>query len=69
MVRTSILNFFGSNTDKIYFIGTYGDRISYNGYVLSDHMLLGTVVATILILDNTAQVSTAYEHRGICQLI
>ncbi|KAL7021494.1 hypothetical protein ACKWTF_011893 [Chironomus riparius] len=37
--------------------GTYGDRISYNGYVLSDHMLLGTVVATILILDNTAQVS------------
>lgn len=36
--------------------GTYGDRISYNGYVLSDHMLLGTVVATILILDNTAQV-------------
>ena len=39
------------------FIGTYGDRISYNGYVLSDHMLLGTVVATILILDNTAQVS------------
>ncbi|KAL7021489.1 hypothetical protein ACKWTF_011893 [Chironomus riparius] len=37
--------------------GTYGDRISYNGYVLSDHMLLGTVVATILILDNTAQIA------------
>lgn len=36
--------------------GTYKDGISPNGYVLSDHMLLGSVVATILILDNTAQV-------------
>jgi len=64
MVRTSILNFLGINTYRIYFIGTYGDRISYNGYVLSDHMLLGTVVATILILDNTAQVSTAHGKRS-----
>lgn len=36
--------------------GTYKDGISPNGYVISDHMLLGSVVATILILDNTAQV-------------
>lgn len=64
MVRTSILKFLGIITCKIYFIGTYGDRISYNGYVLSDHMLLGTVVATILILDNTAQVSTAHGKRS-----
>lgn len=36
--------------------GTYKDGVSPEGYVLSDHMLLGSVVATILIIDNTAQV-------------
>lgn len=30
--------------------------MSPNGYTLSDHMTLASVVATILILDNTAQV-------------
>lgn len=30
--------------------------MSPEGYILSDHMTLASVVATILILDNTAQV-------------
>lgn len=37
-------------------LGTYKDGMSPNGYTLSDHMTLASVVATILILDNTAQV-------------
>ena len=37
-------------------LGSYKDGVSPNGYILSDHMTLGSVVATILILDNTAQV-------------
>lgn len=31
--------------------------MSPEGYILSDHMTLASVVATILILDNTAQVN------------
>ncbi|KAG5672680.1 hypothetical protein PVAND_002791 [Polypedilum vanderplanki] len=48
--------------------GHYGDRISHDGHVLSDQMLLGSVVATILILDNTAQIAldtgywTVFNH-------
>ncbi|XP_065094409.1 phospholipid-transporting ATPase ID isoform X4 [Ochlerotatus camptorhynchus] len=48
--------------------GTYKDGISPDGYVLNDHMLLGSVVATILILDNTAQIAldtsywTVFNH-------
>lgn len=47
---------------QFYFInsGTYKDGMSPNGYTLSDHMTLASVVATILILDNTAQVC---EHK------
>ena len=37
--------------------GTYKDGLSPAGYVLSDHMLLGSVVATILVIVVTAQVS------------
>lgn len=37
-------------------VGTYKDGMSPNGYTISDHMTLASVVATILILDNTAQV-------------
>ncbi|XP_055909383.1 phospholipid-transporting ATPase ID isoform X2 [Eupeodes corollae] len=37
--------------------GTYKDGISSGGYILSDHMTLGAVVATILIIDNTAQIA------------
>lgn len=39
------------------FLGTYKDGISPKGYILSDHMLLGSVVSTILVIVVTAQVS------------
>lgn len=48
----------------LYYSGTYRDRISHDGHVLNDHMLLGSVVATILILDNTAQVSIGAFERA-----
>lgn len=38
--------------------GTYRDGIGPDGLVLSDHMTLASVMAAILILDNTAQVSS-----------
>lgn len=38
------------------FTGTYKDGLAPDGKILSDHMLLGSVVATILIIDNTTQV-------------
>ncbi|XP_066581093.1 phospholipid-transporting ATPase ID isoform X4 [Prorops nasuta] len=37
--------------------GTYKDGVSPKGYVLSDHMLLGTVVATILVIVVTVQIA------------
>jgi hypothetical protein len=37
--------------------GTYRDGLSPAGHVLSDHMLLGSVFATILVIVVTAQVS------------
>ncbi|XP_065363251.1 probable phospholipid-transporting ATPase IM isoform X3 [Calliphora vicina] len=37
--------------------GTYHKGVSPNGLILSDHMTLGAVVATILIIDNTAQIA------------
>lgn len=36
--------------------GTYRDGINSEGLVLSDHMTFASVMAAILILDNTAQV-------------
>nr|XP_017030712.1 phospholipid-transporting ATPase ID isoform X1 [Drosophila kikkawai] len=50
----------GAFTSLILFLipyGVYRDGVSHDGYVLSDHMTLGAVVATILIVDNTAQIS------------
>lgn len=58
----------GAFTSLILFLipyGVYKDGVSHNGYILSDHMTLGAVVATILIVDNTAQVSTPDLVRGI----
>lgn len=37
-------------------LGAYKDGVSPDGYMLSDHMTLASVMAAILILDNTAQV-------------
>ncbi|XP_034131764.1 probable phospholipid-transporting ATPase IM isoform X7 [Drosophila guanche] len=50
----------GAFTSLILFLipyGVYKDGVSQHGYILSDHMTLGAVVATILIVDNTAQIS------------
>lgn len=44
-------------------LGTYHLAVSDNGLSLSDHMTLGSVVATILIIDNTAQVSYILYHH------
>lgn len=38
-------------------LGTYKDGVSPKGYVLSDHMLLGSVVATILVIVVTVQIA------------
>ncbi|KAM7346677.1 ATPase phospholipid transporting 8B isoform 2-T2 [Cochliomyia hominivorax] len=51
--------------------GTYHKGVSPNGLILSDHMTLGAVVATILIIDNTAQIAlytsywTIFNHITI----
>ncbi|XP_017111181.1 phospholipid-transporting ATPase ID isoform X7 [Drosophila elegans] len=50
----------GAFTSLVLFLipyGVYKDGVSANGYIVSDHMTLGAVVATILIVDNTAQIS------------
>ncbi|KAM8720515.1 hypothetical protein ACLKA7_006541 [Drosophila subpalustris] len=50
----------GAFTSLILFLipyGVYRDGVSHNGYTLSDHMTLGAIVATILIVDNTAQIA------------
>ncbi|KAH8361930.1 hypothetical protein KR200_008851 [Drosophila serrata] len=50
----------GAFTSLILFLipyGVYRDGVSHDGFILSDHMTLGAVVATILIVDNTAQIS------------
>ncbi|XP_022824851.1 phospholipid-transporting ATPase ID [Spodoptera litura] len=51
--------------------GTYKDGLAPDGLILSDHMLLGSVVATILIIDNTTQIAldttywTVFNHITI----
>ncbi|CAB3244555.1 unnamed protein product [Arctia plantaginis] len=51
--------------------GTYKDGLGPDGKILSDHMLLGSVVATILIIDNTTQIAldttywTVFNHITI----
>ncbi|XP_037711447.1 phospholipid-transporting ATPase ID isoform X7 [Drosophila subpulchrella] len=50
----------GAFTSLVLFLipyGVYKDGVSQNGFIVSDHMTLGAVVATILIVDNTAQIS------------
>ncbi|KMZ04061.1 phospholipid-transporting ATPase ID isoform X4 [Drosophila simulans] len=50
----------GAFTSLVLFLipyGVYKDGVSANGFIVSDHMTLGAVVATILIVDNTAQIS------------
>lgn len=51
--------------------GTYKDGISPKGFVMGDHQLLASVLAIILILDNTAQIAldttywTVFNHITI----
>lgn len=51
--------------------GTYKDGLAPDGKIISDHMLLGSVVATILIIDNTTQIAldttywTVFNHVTI----
>ena len=51
--------------------GAYHDKISPDGVNLSDHMVFGSVVATILVIVVTAQVAldtnywTAFNHVTI----
>nr|CAD7397985.1 unnamed protein product [Timema cristinae] len=52
----------------LHVLRTYKDGVSPKGYVLSDHMLLGSVVATILVIVVTAQIAldtsywTVFNH-------
>jgi len=46
--------------------GTYHDALAPNGHVLSDHMLLGSVVATILVVVVTAQVRNQSCYQYYC---
>ncbi|XP_055380477.1 probable phospholipid-transporting ATPase IM [Condylostylus longicornis] len=56
--------------------GAYKDGLSSNGHILNDTMTLGSVIATILILDNTTQIAletsywTVFNHITIwCSLL
>uniref|UniRef100_T1PJK4 Phospholipid-transporting ATPase n=1 Tax=Musca domestica TaxID=7370 RepID=T1PJK4_MUSDO len=49
--------------------GTYHKGVSPNGLILSDHMTLGAVVATILIIDNTAQIALYTSYWTIANHI
>jgi hypothetical protein len=61
------LDFFSTSWEQIFSLfitffvisGTYIDGVSPKGHALSDHMLFGSVVATILIIVVTAQVCVA----------
>lgn len=61
-LRSALHGFFTSCVLFLIPYGTYKDGLSPAGYVLSDHMLLGSVVATILVIVVTAQIAldTAY---------
>ena len=53
LINTSILTFL---CDLMFFLGTYHHAITDDGQGLSDHMLFGSVVSTILVVVVTAQV-------------
>ncbi|RLU26350.1 hypothetical protein DMN91_000144 [Ooceraea biroi] len=54
---SAIHGFFASCVLFLVPYGTYRDGVSPKGYVLSDHMLLGSVVATILVIVVTVQIA------------
>ncbi|XP_066994070.1 phospholipid-transporting ATPase ID isoform X1 [Anabrus simplex] len=56
-LRSALHGFFTSCVLFLIPYGTYKDGVSPKGHVLSDHMLLGSVVATILVVVVTAQIA------------
>ncbi|XP_031638674.1 phospholipid-transporting ATPase ID isoform X2 [Contarinia nasturtii] len=56
-MRSVMHGLFSSMVTFIIPWGTYRDGIGPDGLVLSDHMTLASVMAAILILDNTAQIA------------
>ncbi|KAK7864499.1 hypothetical protein R5R35_003115 [Gryllus longicercus] len=56
-LRSALHGFFTSCVLFLIPYGTYKDGVSPKGHVLSDHMLLGSVVATILVIVVTAQIA------------
>ncbi|XP_069679898.1 phospholipid-transporting ATPase ID isoform X1 [Periplaneta americana] len=67
-LRSALHGFFTSCVLFLIPYGTYKDGLSPAGHVLSDHMLLGSVVATILVIVVTAQIAldtsywTVFNH-------
>lgn len=65
---SAIHGFFTSCVLFLVPFGTYKDAVDHNGLVLSDHMLFGSVVATILVIVVTAQIAldtsywTVFNH-------
>jgi len=51
--------------DQIFLEGTYHNAISGDGQGLSDHMLFGSVVSTILVVVVTAQVSFYFSDNSL----
>ncbi|XP_014251342.1 phospholipid-transporting ATPase ID [Cimex lectularius] len=70
-LRSALYGFYTSCILFLVPYGTYKDEVSPRGHVLSDHMLLGSVVATILVIVVTAQVAldtsywTVFNHITI----
>lgn len=67
-IRSVMHGVFGSFI--LFFVpyGAYRNGIAANGFMLSDHMTLASIVATILILDNTAQVREKYSSKILCNV-
>lgn len=61
-MRSVMHGLFSSMVTFLIPYGTYRDGIGPDGYTLSDHMTLASVMAAILILDNTAQVCSLQAH-------
>ncbi|KAK6631413.1 hypothetical protein RUM44_005940 [Polyplax serrata] len=70
-IKSALHGFFTSCVIFLIPYGTYKDGTSPKGYILSDHMLLGTVVSTILVIVVTAQIAmdtsywTIFNHITI----
>ncbi|XP_046399812.1 probable phospholipid-transporting ATPase IM isoform X3 [Ischnura elegans] len=56
-LRSALHGFFTSCVLFCIPYGTYKDGVSPDGHILSDHMLFGSVVATILVIVVTAQIA------------